>query len=195
MTPVDLVTPRLLLRAPGDSVIDAIAEACADPEIARFTTVPAPYTRADAEGFVRDHVPSVWLRGTGCVWAIRPADSPDSLFGMIGLEGVADGAAELGFWLAPGARGHRYLSEAVAAVLDFGFSADGLGLQRVQWQAHPGNVPSAAIARRAGFRYEGLRRLGGVQRGTRVDLWVAGLLATDPRSPHDDGWPAEAFAP
>src|SRR3712207_6611274 len=128
MTPVDLVTPRLLLRAPGDSLIDQIAEACADPAIARHTTAPAPYTRAHAEDFVRNHVRSEWERGTGCVWAVRSAADPDSLFGMIGLEGVADGAAELGFWLAPDARGHGYLSEAVAAVLDFGFSADALGL-------------------------------------------------------------------
>ena len=193
MTPVELATRRLLLRAPGDSLIDAIADACADPAIARYTTVPAPYTRADAEGFVRDHVPSGWVRGTGCVWAILSAADPDLLYGVIGLEGVADGAAELGFWLAPAARGHGYVDEAVAPVLEFGFSAEGLRLQRVQWQARPGNVPSAAIARRAGFRYEGLRRLGGVHRGTRVDLWVAGLLATDERAPQDDGWPSETF--
>jgi RimJ/RimL family protein N-acetyltransferase len=193
VSPVDLTTRRLLLRAPDDALLDAIADACADPAIARYTTVPAPYTRADAEGFVREHVASGWDRGTGCVWAIRSADDPGRLFGMIGLKGIADGAAELGFWLAPAARGHGYLDEAVAPVLGFGFAAEGLGLQRVQWQALPGNVPSAAIARRAGFRYEGLRRLGGVHRGARVDLWVAGLLATDPREASADGWPASTF--
>jgi RimJ/RimL family protein N-acetyltransferase len=165
-----------------------------DPAIARYTTVPAPYTVADAEGFVRDFVRSGWDRGTGCVWAIRSADDPDLLQGMIGLESIADGAAELGFWLAPGARGRGYTHEAVAAALDFGFSPEGLGLQRVQWQALPGNVPSAAVARRAGFRYEGLRRLGGVHRGTRVDLWAAGLLATDERAPYDAGWPPSTFS-
>jgi RimJ/RimL family protein N-acetyltransferase len=195
VTPVDLTTRRLLLRAPDEALIDAITEACADEAITRYTTVPSPYTRADAEGFVCDYVRSAWDTGTGCVWAIRSAIIPGLLLGMIGLEGIADGSAELGFWLAPAARGHGYVDEAVAPVLAFGFSAEGLGLQRVQWQAVPGNLPSAAIARRAGFRYEGLRRLGGVHRGTRIDLWVAGLLATDPRSPHDEGWPAETFGP
>ncbi|WP_108252344.1 GNAT family N-acetyltransferase [Planctomonas deserti] len=195
MTPVDLVTPRLLLRAPGEALIDAIAEACTDPAIARYTTVPSPYRRSDAEGFVRDHVPTVWDRGSGCVWAIRAASEPDALLGMIGLESIADGSAELGFWLAAAARGRGYIDEAVAAVLDFGFSADGLQLQRVQWRAVPGNVPSARVARRAGFSYEGLSRLGGVHRGTRVDLWVAGLLATDPRGPRDGGWPSDSFDP
>lgn len=195
MPPVDLSTPRLLLRAPGEALIDAIAAACADPAIARYTVVPSPYRRADAEGFVRDHVPTVWEQGSGCVWAIRPAAEPDALLGMIGLESIADGAAELGFWLAPAARGHGYVDEAVAAVLDFGLLPEGLGLQRVQWRAVPGNVPSARIARRAGFSYEGLMRRGGVHRGTRVDLWVAGLLATDPREPHDEGWPPDSFAP
>lgn len=193
MSPVDLATPRLLLRAPEEALIDAIAEACADPAIARYTVVPSPYRRSDAVGFVRDHVPTVWAGGSGCVWAIRSAPEPDALLGMIGLESVADGSAELGFWLAPGARGQGYVDEAVAAVLDFGLSADGLQLQRVQWRAVPGNVPSARIARRAGFSYEGLSRLGGVHRGARVDLWVAGLLATDPREPRDEGWPPDSF--
>jgi RimJ/RimL family protein N-acetyltransferase len=195
VTPVDLTTPRLVLRAPDEALIDAIAEACTDVAITRYTTVPAPYSRADAEGFVREYVRTGWDQGTGCVWAIRSAADPGLLFGMIGLEGISNGSAELGFWLAPAARGHGYMDEAVAPVLEFGFSAAGLGLDRVQWQAIPGNVPSAAIARRAGFRYEGLRRLGGVHRGTRVDLWVAGLLATDPRSPQKEGWPADTFAP
>ena len=195
MTPVELTTRRLLLRAPAESLVDAITAACADPVIARYTTVPSPYRRADAEGFVRDHVPTGWERGTGCVWAIRSVNEPDALLGMIGIEGIADGAAELGFWLAPAARGHGYVDEAVAAVLDFGFSAEGLALQRVQWRAVPGNVPSARIARRAGFQYEGLSRLGGVHRGTRLDLWVAGLLATDPREQRDAGWPPDSFGP
>ncbi len=195
MTPVDLASPRLLLRAPDESPIDAIAAACADPAIARYTVVPSPYRRSDAEGFVRDHVPTAWNGGSGCVWAIRPAAEPDALLGMIGLESISDGSAELGFWLAPAARGNGYVDEALAAVLDFGFLPEGLNLQRVQWRAVPGNLPSARIARRAGFSYEGLSRLGGVHRGTRVDLWVAGLLATDPREPRDEGWPPNSLAP
>src|SRR5699024_8370185 len=61
------------------------------------------------------------------------------------------------------------------------------------------NLGSAAIARRAGFRYEGRMRLGATQRGARVDQWLAGRLASDgPLTPEAIAdvaatWPAETF--
>jgi RimJ/RimL family protein N-acetyltransferase len=87
------------------------------------------------------------------------------------------------------------MTEAVSLVLDFAFAAhpDGLNLQRVEWHAFAGNTASAAVARRAGFRFEGASRLGAVQRGARRDDWQAGLLRDDPRTPAD-GWPAETGA-
>jgi RimJ/RimL family protein N-acetyltransferase len=113
------------------------------------------------------------------------------LVGMIGVEGVRDGAGEIGFWLAPEGRGLGIMTEAVSAVLDYAFDPDGADLQRVQWRAYRGNLPSARVARLAGFHFEGTRRLGAAGRDGREDEWTAAILATDPRSPAD-GWPAEA---
>src|SRR5699024_11348875 len=71
------------------------------------------------------------------------------------------------------------LDEAVTAACAYGF--DHMGLDRISWRAHVGNLGSAAIARRAGFRYEGRMRLGATQRGARVDQWLAGRLASEDR--------------
>jgi RimJ/RimL family protein N-acetyltransferase len=172
--------------------VDAIAEACQDPEVQAWTTVPSPYSRADAEAYVRDKVAAGWADGSACTWAIRLGEDA-AVVGMVNCFGIADGGAEIGFWVAAEVRGRGVVSEAVELVCDFGFAPDGLGLQRIQWHAKRGNVASAAVARRAGFQFEGTARLGGAQRGVRVDSWSAALLVTDDRRPAA-GWPAATFA-
>ena len=44
--PVVLSGERVVLSAPTEADIDRIAELCADPAIARWTTVPSPYVDA-----------------------------------------------------------------------------------------------------------------------------------------------------
>ncbi|MFJ3391403.1 GNAT family N-acetyltransferase [Leifsonia aquatica] len=190
--PAVLTGRRVVLSVPTDADVDRIAELCVDPAIAEWTTVPAPYTRDDAVGFVNGFVADGWASGRIHTWGIRVGSD---LVGMMGLHGIEDSAAEIGFWLAPEARGLGLMSEATALALDYGFAPapDGLGLQRIVWHAFAGNVASAAVARRAGFTFEGVSRLGAVHRGRRRDDWQAGLLATDPRVPND-GWPAETVA-
>src|SRR5690625_2248489 len=69
------------------------------------------------------------------------------------------------------------MDEAVSAVC--AYDCERLGLDRISWRAHVGNLGSAAIARRAGLRYEGRMRLGAIQRGARIDQWTAGRSASD----------------
>jgi RimJ/RimL family protein N-acetyltransferase len=192
--PVELRTERLVLSPPTIDDVDAITEACQDEAVQRWTTVPSPYGHDSAENFVSAFVPAGWEAGTARTWAVRARgeDGPTELVGMIGVEGIHDGAGEIGYWLAPAGRGRGLMSEAVSAVLDYAFDPDGAALVRVQWRAYRGNRPSARVARLAGFRFEGLRRLGAAGRSGREDEWTAALLATDPHSPAD-GWPDEAL--
>jgi RimJ/RimL family protein N-acetyltransferase len=191
MKPVVLTGERVTLVSPTKTDIDRIAELCQDPAVAAWTTVPSPYERSHAASFVTDRVADGWASGRTCTWGIRV---DDALVGMIGLEGIQAGEAEIGFWLAPEARGAGVMSEATALVVDYGFAAvpEGLGLIRIVWRALVGNAASAAVARRAGFRWEGLHRLGALQRGERYDEWYAALLATDPRV-HASDWPDQTY--
>lgn len=185
MEPVTLTTDRLVLRAPDASDVDAIAEACQDPEIQRWTTVPSPYARTDAEEFVR-LVGGWWAEGSETVWALR---LDEALVGMIGLHHIAahraGGRAELGFWVTAAARGRGYVVEAASAVIDWGLAE--LGLARIEWRAVAGNVASAKAARALGFRYEGLLRQAFASGDRREDSWIAGLLRDDDRTPA--AWP------
>ncbi len=178
MEPVTLHTERLELSIPVASDIDAITEAAQDPAVPRWTTLPSPYSRSDAEEFVELSARR-WQAGTDLTWAVRV---DGAWVGGIGLHGVTlGGDAEIGFWMAESARGHGYLTEAAASVIDFAF-AEPLSLARIHWRAIVGNVPSARAARALGFRYEGLMRQGLSDPRGRHDGWVAGLLPTDERT-------------
>jgi RimJ/RimL family protein N-acetyltransferase len=179
MEPVTLRTDRLVLRPPTADDIDAIFAACQDPDIQRFTSVPSPYARTDAEDFVR-LVAEWWADGSQAVWTVY---EQDVLVGAVGLHHIDQGAAEIGYWGVAERRGRGILGEASRAVTDWGFGT--LGLVRQSWRAVAGNVPSARLARSLGFRYEGTMRQAFVHGAHRDDGWIAGLLASDDRSPVD----------
>jgi RimJ/RimL family protein N-acetyltransferase len=184
MQPVVLRSARLELSLPVASDADTMFEACQDPAIQRYTTIPTPYERRHAEAFIAQ-ISKDWEAGRNLTWGIREAGA---LVGTIGLYGVENGAGEIGYWVAPWARGRRILIEAAVTVIDWGFSADGLKLRRIGWRAVAGNIASARSARTLGFRYEGLLRQALVSSdGRRDDGWIAGLLADDDRMPQP--WP------
>lgn len=195
MQPVTLRSRRLVLSPPVPGDLDAITLACQDPEIAAWVTVPAPYGRGDAEGFLQHVVEPGWASGRELTWAIRSTDAGpvEPLLGMVGLHAEAEGSAEIGFWAAPWARNRGVVTQAVGLVLEHAFAADGLDLVRVTWLAYVGNWASRRVAWRAGFRLEGEIRLHGIQRGVRRDAWVGTILRDDPREPAEP-WPAQAPA-
>lgn len=173
-----LTTERLHIRMPEGRDIDAITAACQDATIQRFTTVPRPYTRAHAEGFVAQTA-GAWIDGTDAVWAI---EHEGTLVGMIGLHHISDGAAEFGYWIVADARGQGIVAEAARCVIDWGFTGP-LALRRISWKAVAGNIASGRVARSVGFRYEGTMRQAFRHGEHTDDGWIAGLLASDDRSP------------
>jgi ribosomal-protein-alanine N-acetyltransferase len=61
--------------------------------------------------------------------------------------------AYIGYSGVAGFSGHGYMTEALRLVLREGFGK--LGLHRIEANIQPGNAPSLALAKRAGFVYEG----------------------------------------
>ncbi len=183
MKPVTLRTARLELSVPTEADVDAIFAACQDAGIQRYTTVPSPYERRDAEEFVAKAAAN-WRSDVEMTWGVRDGRT---LAGMIGLYRIGNGAAELGYWMSPGSRGRGLLTEAANAVIDWAFAADGLALQRIEWRAVVGNIASARAGRAVGFRYEGMLRRALVSPSGRDDAWIAGLLREDERTAQP--WP------
>ncbi len=177
-----LHTERLLLDSVTTDDSEAVLEYCSDPELQGYVPVPVPYTAETAASYTGEFAPAAkWL------WAIR-AGAGERLMGVIELKPREPSSAELGFWQGRPHRGQGIMTEAVRAVVDFGLDPARGGLQHIEWCAVVGNDGSAAVARKAGFHYEGLRRSALVHRDRRIDGWYARLLHTDDRTPQP-GWP------
>jgi RimJ/RimL family protein N-acetyltransferase len=177
LDPTEITAGALHLRPPEPADIDAITRACQDPEIQTYTRVPAPYRREDAERFVTEVSPEGWSSGGAATFMALDATT-GAVLASAGLHGIADGAAEIGFWVAASARRQGVGRTAVGAVCRWGFGA--LDLERISWVAVVGNTGSRRLVERLGFRYEGLLRRGTVHRGRRVDCWIGSLLPEDP---------------
>lgn len=186
MERTEITAGRLHLRPWEAGDAGQVEAICQDPVIQRWTSVPVPYTRADAEGYVGPVTADGWDDGTAAHFAVLDAVSADVL-ASISLIGIADGRAELGLWVAAAARGRHVGSDAAGAVCRWGFAA--LGLRRVQWLADVGNTASIACALRSGFVAEGVLRQrldahpgpeprSGPMSGG-ADAWVGSRLPTD----------------
>lgn len=161
------------LRALVDRDADAITRACQDPDIIRWTTIPTPYEREHAIDWIRSHGEDWWANPT---WAIT--EGSDDWGGSIDLRLDGAGGAEVGYLVAPWLRGHQVATRALRLACTWAFNA--LGIEVVRWYANVGNEASRAVAEHVGFRiHRESLRLGLVQRGVRIDGWVADLLRED----------------
>jgi RimJ/RimL family protein N-acetyltransferase len=140
------------LRPPAPADIDAITEACQDPEIPRWTRVPKPYTRDHAVEFV-ERSARTWKQGTDAPFVILDADTGE-LLGAIGIHrlGGEDDGPEVGYWLKREARGRGIATRALRLVTDW--AGHELGA-RILLQADVRNVASRRVAEKARYRYVG----------------------------------------
>jgi RimJ/RimL family protein N-acetyltransferase len=148
ITPPTLSDGVVTVRPLRDADIPAIVAACQDPEIPRWTRVPSPYTREDAERFVA--IAATEARaGEGVALAVADA-ADDRFLGTIGLMELSeDGYGEIGFWTAPEARGKGATTRAVVLLRDW--ARDELGVKTIEILAHRDNRASQRVAERAGF--------------------------------------------
>lgn len=150
---IALRTERLHLDAPRESDIDAVLDACQDAQTRRWVPLPDPYTRKDAEFFVRDYVPHGEASGRFTVWAVRIDEHP--LLGIVEVRrDEAAGSASVGCWLAPSARGHGYMHEASERILGYALDPAGLGFSRLRWESLEGNEASMRLALGLGFEFD-----------------------------------------
>jgi len=194
-TPTTLRDGDLLLRPWQADDADAVYEACQDPDVQRWTRVPVPYTTADARGYVSGGAER-WAAGLPSFAGVDAATG--QLLGSFGVVDVhEERGVEIGYWVTPWARRRGVATRANRALCRWLFEH---GCARISWQAEVGNRASRAVAEAVGFVIEGTARGGLLQRGSRVDGWVASLLPADlaraeAGAPREltvlPGWPAE----
>ncbi|MFI5485737.1 GNAT family N-acetyltransferase [Micromonospora echinaurantiaca] len=175
MEPVEITEDGLVLRPWQATDADAVHRACQDPDIQRWTTVPRPYRPEHARAFVTEVAPGDWAAGRGAPFAVCDAATGE-LLGSCGLVSIDTGlgSGEIGYWVAPWARGRGVTVRAARAVARWAF--DSLKLRRLIWQAEVGNHASRLVALRAGFRVEGRLRLADPAPEGGNQGWIGSLL-------------------
>ena len=192
ITPPDppLSRGRILVRPPRKGDVPSITAACQDPDIARFTRIPSPYTEDDAAAFI-ELSRTGWTEGTATNFIGIDLHN-GMLLGSCGL--VIDhreNAAELGYWVVPEARGAGVATTMAWLVADFGLEQ--LGLQRLNLITSANNEGSRRVATRLGFELEGTMRSAhidgptGDRKAPRVDAEIHGLLPGELRDPDEHG--------
>ena len=165
------------LRMLGAGDLDLLAELVADPSTRRFTRIPEP----PPDGFER-----AWF----AAYEACRADGTREAFVVV-ADGVDVGlalapsiereaaSAELGYLIAPQARGRGHATTALRLLSDWAF--DELDLIRLELLIGTENIASQTVARRAGYTLEGTLRSTHLKQGIREDTQIWSLLRSDER--------------
>ena len=182
----EITTGSLTLRPTDERDIDDLVLACDDEAMAAaLPLLPSPYTRADAEWWVREGAPARWAAGSAQFTIVEDG----RLVGTIGFprHDLANDVVEVGYWVARWAQGRGIATAATRAATGWAF---GHGAGRVELLTTRQNGVSQRVAIAAGFRHEGVRRGAGRGRdGSHHDLVAWSRLPDDPPGPGPRAFP------
>jgi RimJ/RimL family protein N-acetyltransferase len=203
---VTLSDGRVTLRPWSRDDAPFMAKASADPGIRRYNgshdrlgRPRPPLSITDAEAVI-DQFALNWrsFAAAGTLSGVAFAILDESSSELVGCCGVDDWSkedvAQFGYWIAANARGRGYATRAAIVLTRWLFD---LGAARAFLTIVAGNEGSVAVARRAGFVYEGTMRAHGVWQGQRCDvmLFAAVPLEWTMRRPDEETWSATRRRP
>jgi RimJ/RimL family protein N-acetyltransferase len=150
----------------------------ADPEVVRFTRVPAEPDAGFATAWVGRYV-SGWDDGSRAGFAIVSAEGE-----FLGLAAIVDldlagREGEIGYIVAPAARGRGVAGRALRLISAWALGP--LGLERVELRISTANQASIRVAERLGYVREGVLRSLRLKDEVREDVAVYSLLAGELR--------------
>jgi RimJ/RimL family protein N-acetyltransferase len=163
-----------------DGDVEVITAACNDPAIATFLDqIPSPYTADDAREYI-ELTRVAWDEGTMTNFAMTMDGRAVGSIGVRWYE-PEQGNAEVGYWVAPDARGLGVCTSALRLVARWVFEQP--GMERLQLRADEANEPSNRVAQKAGFQREGVLRSSryNARLGRRVDFVLYSLLRREIR--------------
>jgi RimJ/RimL family protein N-acetyltransferase len=168
--------PNVRLQPLSEQHLDALAAIAEDPAVLRFTRVPDP----PPPGFAR-HWLGVYEEGreTGSREAFAALDAEGAFVGVgVAPEIDQEGRqAELGYVVAPAARGRGVATEILRQLTDW--ALDELGMLRVYLIVDVENPASNRVAERCGYVREGVMRSFHVKQGRRSDVVLWSRLPGD----------------
>lgn len=157
-----LLSQRLVLRAPHEEDIDALAHLANNAAVATMVSrMPHPYTATDAADFVRRSKNGEIGK---CVYAITRAENGEFL-GCCALEPDPDDpdTLEIGYWLGEPFWNRGYATEAAHALIDMAFRTRQIA--RIDARCRVTNVASRRVIQKCGFQFQGSGMVGSLAMG------------------------------
>ena len=155
---MEIETDRLILREWKKEDKEDLIENINNVNIVKnLMKVPFPYGEKDAYWWINHCAENQKKESRENYEIAIELKSEGKPIGGIGLNGVDEfqNMAELGYWLGEKYWRQGIMSEAIKAMLDFGFNK--LNLRRIFMYAYVENDGSNRIADKFGFRLEGTR--------------------------------------
>jgi len=168
---------KITLRPIAKVDAESIHKYARDPGISRYTFLPHPYSRKDADDWV---VTSNERNASGIDFNMGiELPSTGEIIGMISLNNidVINRHAELGYWLGRPYWGNGYVSEAIELIVRHSFRR--FKLNRIYARVMHPNTTSAHLLEKSGFTYEGTLRKNIKRNGRYLNELRYGLLIED----------------
>lgn len=169
-----LETDRLLLRKLQLDDKKDIFEYASDPLVCKYTTWSVHESIEESKNFLISVIKD-YNNHLIAPWGI--VDKEDNkLIGTCGFVNwiVDDDRAEIGYALSRKYWGKGYMTEAVRAVIAFGFST--MNLNRIEARCKIENIPSAKVMEKVGMKFEGILREHLFVKGIYHDLKMYSIL-------------------
>lgn len=171
----ELTTERLLLREITYSDAIALFEMRSDERVMAYIHRGRPKTEADIQTLIVQ-MEENYREDKGLVWAIALKENPGQMIGSIGYyrADLPNYRAEVGYLLSPQYWRMGIVSEALIAVVNFGFEQ--VKLHSIFANIDPSNHASRQLLLKQGFEKEAFHRENFYFNGKFLDTEVYGLL-------------------
>ncbi len=169
-----LRTERLLLRRIEREDAPDVYSYASLAEVTRFLLWDPHPSLAYSKAYV-DYLQSVYREGSFYDWGVTLLES-GRLIGTCGFTSFdfENHSAQIGYVLHTDQHGKGLATEAVGAVLDFGFRK--LKLQRIEGRYMEENLASRRVMEKNRMRFEGILRNAVCVRGEYVNVGVCSIL-------------------
>jgi RimJ/RimL family protein N-acetyltransferase len=174
LTPTVLTTARLKLRWLDERDAPAQFAIFSDPQVTRYWSGATWTSMSQADDWIASAL-EAYRNGSGLRFGIELAERGE-LIGNASLFSFSEQnrRCELGYVLGSAHWGRGYVTEALTALLDYGFTE--LDLNRVEADIDPRNSASRRVLERLGFCKEGYMPERWIVNGEIADTAYYGLL-------------------
>ena len=170
-------TERLTLRPVRMSDANDLYEYSSDPEVARHVLWDAHASIHQTRAYIRYLLRQ--YRNAQPSTLVIALTSTGKVVGTIGFMWIQqeNRSAEVGYSLSRAYWGHGLMTEALKAMVEFGFAK--LNLNRIEAQHESDNPASGRVMQKAGMRYEGRLRQRLYNKGRYTDVDLYAILRQD----------------